>query len=207
MARFCVILRAEKSTKFITHFINQKIFTMKRNLLIVAILAVTMGLCSKVNAQAYTHSIGGNVGNMQAVSYKTFITNHFAIQVDLGTKITLGAGRHWNAEIWDLELNPNFMYEGHFTKGLYGFIGGGVSLGYNWNIWGAHYNWVGHHWGSRTCDNGKFGANAIMGLEYKFNAPVTLQFDFRPGYGLLFNRDWNWSYFDWGLNLSCRYTF
>lgn len=181
---------------------------MKKSIFYVVVLAFLVGICGTAKAQApYTHSIGGNVGNMQAFSYKTFVTNHFAIQVDLGTKITLGAGEHWNTEIWDFELNPNFMYEGHFTKGLYGFIGGGVALGYNWNLWGLQYDWYGYHWGARTCDNGKFGVNAIMGLEYKFNAPVTLQFDFRPGYGLLFDENWHWSYFDWGLNLSCRYTF
>lgn len=183
---------------------------MKKSLLIAVVICLFAGFCGTVKAQApYKNSIGVTLGTNQAVSYKTFVGNHFGIQVDLGTKITRGAGDHWNADIWTLELNPNFMYEGHFTKGLYGFIGGGVSLGYNWNIW--HWNLVydhhGHHYGYRTEDNGKFGVNAIMGLEYKFNAPVTLQFDFRPGYGLLFHENWHCSYFDWGLNLGVRYTF
>lgn len=181
---------------------------MKKSLFIAVVICLLAGFCGTVKAQApYNNSIGVTVGNMQSVSYKTFIGSHFGIQVDLGTKITRGAGRHWEMDIWDLELNPNFMYEGHFTKGLYGFIGGGVSLGYCWNVWHHDLDYAGHHWGAYTEDSGKFGVNAIMGLEYKFNAPVTLQFDFRPGYGLLFDTDWHRSYFDWGLNLGVRYTF
>ena len=54
---------------------------------------------------------------------------------------------------------------------------------------------------------GKCGANGIFGLEYKFNAPVALQFDFRPGYGCLFAENYDFHYFDWSVNLGVRYTF
>ena len=89
---------------------------MKKSLYIAVVICLLAGFCGTVKAQApYNNSIGVTVGNMQSVSYKTFIGSHFGIQVDLGTKITRGAGRHWEMDIWDLELNPNFMYEGHFT--------------------------------------------------------------------------------------------
>lgn len=181
---------------------------MKNTRDIIIALALIFGAIFTVNAQApYKNSIGVTVGNFQAFSYKTFVTNHFAVQLDLGTKITRGADENWAADIWTFEFNPNFMYEGHFTKGLYGFIGGGVSLGYNWGYYHDVY-FFGFHWGGRTGDNGKFGANGILGLEYKFSAPVTMQLDFRPGYGLLFNdNDWHWSYFDWSVNLGVRYAF
>ena len=71
---------------------------------------------------------------------------------------------------------------------------------------------------------GKFGINAILGLEYKLNIPLTLQLDFRPGYGLAFyGEDYidydvhgNESksrvhcainYFDWSVNAGVRYKF
>lgn len=177
---------------------------MKKAFSILALVAILAGFCGTANAQApYKHSIGGTVGSMEAFSYKTFIGDHFAFQIDAGYKLTLGASKDFNLTIYDVEANPNFMYEGNFTKGLYGFIGGGVSLGYCWNLGGwDYYNYYSRHHGL-----GKFGVNAIMGLEYKFNIPLTLQFDFRPGYGLLFDDDPVWNYFDWGLNVGVRYTF
>ncbi|MBO7491102.1 MAG: hypothetical protein J6T59_01530 [Bacteroidales bacterium] len=170
----------------------------------VMIFLLVMGMAGGVFAQApYKHSIGVTVGNFEALSYKTFCTNHLALQLDLGYKYTVGASRHINLYINSLELNPNLMYEGHFTKGLYGFIGGGVSLGYSWNYWGYGWDWVGTY----RSDYGKFGVNGILGLEYKFNIPLTLQIDFRPGYGMLFNEDVDFNYFDWSVNAGVRYTF
>ncbi len=181
---------------------------------VVSILVILCGLLGFTNhtihAQApYQHSIGVTVGNFQAFSYKTFVLDHFAIQVDLGTKILCTDGEDFNGLVsLDLEVNPNFMYEGNFTGGLYGFAGGGVSLGYSWSIWDHRY--VGrpdtHNW-----DVGKFGINAILGLEYKLNIPLTLQFDFRPGYGMWFAEGYRRNnvvnFFDWSVNAGVRYTF
>lgn len=202
---------------------------MKRKILAAAFFTM-IGLMGTLNAQApYKHSIGATVGNMQAISYKTFVTDHFAIQVDLGNKILCTNGEYppitngerqirqkweeWN--FWDLELNPNFMYEGHFVAGLYGFAGGGVSLGYSWRHWNpvmaAYYTgWINYYPPYRArWDRGKFGVNAMLGLEYKLNIPLALQFDFRPGYGMFFNdvRNNEWHFFDWSVNAGVRYTF
>ncbi len=58
---------------------------MKKNIFII--LAIFMGISIAANAQApYKNGFGVTVGNMQALSFKTFASNHFAIQVDLGTK-------------------------------------------------------------------------------------------------------------------------
>ena len=183
----------------------------------VVMVALLMSIVFSAHAQApYKHSIGATVGSMQAFSYKTFVTDHFAIQVDLGTKLTHTDGENVRGiNIWDLELNPNFMYEGNFVAGLYGFAGGGVSLGYSWTAWDprvshSHYTlyW---HYNEHYWDVGKFGINAILGLEYKLNIPLTLQLDFRPGYGMLFGEKfWGdnvWNYFDWSLNAGIRYAF
>ena len=125
---------------------------MKKNAILFLLL---MGMMGGAFAQApYKHSIGGTVGSLNAFSYKTFLMNHLALQVDLGYKYTLGATRYGNLNVSSFEVNPNLMYEGHFTKGLYGFIG-----------------------------------------------------DFRPGYGMLFDDNVDFDYFDWGVNIGVRYTF
>ena len=184
---------------------------MKRKIFVTAVCAIFC-LVGTLKAQApYKHSIGATLGSMQAFSYKTFVTDHFAIQIDLGTKIlcTDGEGQNhgakWKAfDFWNLELNPNFLYEGNLVAGLYGFAGGGVSLGYSWDAWNPGVFRFGEYW-----DMGKFGVNAMLGLEYKLNIPLTLQFDFRPGYGMFFNDLPNneLNFFDWSVNAGVRYTF
>lgn len=184
---------------------------MKNIKLITATLALIFATTFAAQAQApYKNGIGVTAGNMQALSFKTFGGNHFAFQLDLGTKIVETNGRfnkhhHFEGlDFWTLELNPNFMFEGHFAKGLYGFVGLGASIGYCWS--GVAYsNWIGFPVVRE--DLGKCGANGIFGLEYKFNAPVALQFDFRPGYGCLFAEHVDIHYFDWSVNLGVRYTF
>ena len=105
---------------------------------------------------------------------------------------------HVNETNWSLIVHPNGMYEQNFhtTKyaSLYWFAGGGLSLGYSFS---NHF---------RNC--GQFGLNAIGGVEFAFaNVPLTLQLDFRPGYGLLYNKNVSHNFFDWALNLSFRYCF
>lgn len=182
---------------------------MKKIKLIVIAVSLLIGCSLQTQAQApYKCGIGFTAGNQQALSLKVFGGNHFAFQVDLGTRVTVADGNHArrlpypNTEIWDLELNPNFMFEGGFTQHLYGFIGIGGSIGYCWNI--PHgVDWL---FGHVKYDSGKCGANGIFGLEYKFNAPIAIQFDFRPGYGCLFAEHFDAHYFDWAVNFGFHYT-
>lgn len=169
------------------------------NIFIAAFLLVTT---FSIQAQApYKHSIGITTGTFEAVSYKTFFSDNLALQADFGYKVIVSAGQHaHNILVQSLELNPNLMYEKNITKGLYFLGGGGLSLGYSWS---TYYDW----YYSVRADFGKFGINAIAGVEYKFNIPLTVQFDFRPGYGLLFAQHSTWSYFDWNLCAGVRYTF
>lgn len=171
---------------------------MKKILVFFLCMAVFLGRMTPARAQApYQHGFGATVGTTQAFSYKTFPCTHFAIQLDLGTKYCYVYGSH----LWSLELAPNFMYEGHFTAGLYGFAGLGGSIGYNWQPFYYIDN------GTRVSrHNGKGGLNGIFGLEYKFNCPMALQFDFRPGYRCVFHRHFADHQFDWGLNFGVRYT-
>lgn len=171
----------------------------------------------------YRHGIGAVAGNLNGFSYKVFPADKFAVSVDFGVKITAatvvgeynylsshgfaGTTRRWiNCAPMDLEANVNFLYQGHFTKGLYGIIGGGPSLGYNWNVcnyYTDNYYYSYYGWG----DNAKIGLGMLLGLEYKFDIPLAVQADFRPGYAMLLSRGFFGCYFDWGLNLSLRYAF
>lgn len=180
---------------------------MKKYRILIVFMAFFAGVICTVNAQApYKNGIGVSVGNMQALTFKTFGGNHFAFQLDLGTKFITTNGHFKNLDLtgvsfWTLELNPNFMYECQLASGLYGLVGLGASIGYDWNFMPLFHLW------NRSSDYGKCGANGIFGLEYKFNAPVAMQFDFRPGYGCVFAKNYDAHYFDWSVNLGVRYTF
>ena len=95
----------------------------------IVFIVLFFGLFFNANAQMpYKHSIGVTLGTTQGVSYKSFPTDHFAIQFDLGTKYVYVYGN----QVWTFELAPNFMYEGRLIDNLYGFVGGGGSIGYCW---------------------------------------------------------------------------
>jgi len=183
---------------------------MKKYRILIVFMALFAGAICIVNAQTpYKNGIGVSVGNMQALTFKTFGGNHFAFQLDLGTKYITTVGRFKNVDLkgvsfWTLELNPNFIFEGKLSGGLYGLVGLGASIGYCWTT--IQYQSFLGIWHTRN-DFGKCGANGIVGLEYKFNAPVALQLDFRPGYGCLFAKNYDAHYFDWSANLGIRYTF
>ena len=132
--------------------------TIKKLRVFILFFAILAGAMLQANAQApYKHGIGVTLGTSQALSYKTFIGNHFAIQLDLGTKYCYVYGSH----LWSAELAPNFMYEGRLAGDLYGLVGVGGSIGYTWNNTYLYFNHYGMQWSS---DNAKSGANAIFGV-------------------------------------------
>lgn len=194
---------------------------MKRNRIFILFAAVLAGVMSLAHAQApYKEGVGATLGTTQAFSYKFFPANHFAIQVDLGTKYCYVYGSH----LWSAEVAPNFMYEGRLYKGLYGFAGLGGSIGYNgqpfYYIIGLVPGDAGYNpnpdpgdpnpnsVSRRSVHNCKAGANGFFGLEYKFDFPLALQLDFRPGYRCIFaSNKFADHKFDWGLDLGVRYTF
>ena len=166
----------------------------------VILLSLVMGMMLTLNAQApYKHSIGGTFLSYEAFSYKTFLTDNLALSVDAGLKWTVTPISGTNMLPMSIEVNPNVMYEAPAGgSGLHWLVGGGLSMGYVFSI-NSFYSY------NASC--GKFGVNAIGGIEYKFKIPLTLQADFRPGYGLLFTSKNNASYFDWALCVGVRYVF
>ena len=178
----------------------------------ISSIILLIGLIWCANAQApYHHSIGATLGNMNAVSYKTFFTDNIAFSVDAGFKWTLTSATYHDKQtgyVWHeamtpmtIEVNPNVMYEGSTNvNGLHWLAGVGLSVGYYSE---KYYDWFDGIHKYHFC---KFGVNAIGGVEYRFRFPLTLQADFRPGYGLLCGKYYNIHYFDWGVNVGVRYT-
>lgn len=192
----------------------------KITITLLAVLFIT----TAANAQsAYKHSAGINVGSLEGVSYKTMLSDHFAISTDLGVKFTVSPTKgSINISPQTFELNPNFMYQSALKSNISFFAGGGVSLGYCWTMLSGNLGKLAAAFSDVRFNAGKFGINAIAGLEYKFNGPWAISFDFRPGYGMIFYKDayYNYDdilvvstkadlvhYFDWGLNLGIRYIF
>ena len=198
---------------------------MKKLMKIISLSFIVIFLTGNAVTYAqssYNHSIGVTVGTFYGPTYKTFLMEKMALQVDLGVK--LNTILDWPGVAWDLELNPNLAYQSNIgNSGLLWFAGGGLSLGYAFVETYKSY--------SDYFNAGKFGVNAIIGMEYIFSSvPLSLQLDFRPGYGLIFyneildpsdiwwaeilgmtDKDYKYKirdhYFDWTIGLSLRYTF
>ena len=177
---------------------------MKRKVLIITLLSLFSCTISfsqvRSDVSPYNNAIGGTVGFMNGVSFKTFPTNNFGIQLDLGYRFILDY--EFNAVPIVLTFNPNFMYEKACGNGFYWFIGGGLNIG--GTLPHPHRDGRYYH------GNFVMGANVIGGAEYKFaNIPLALQVDARPGFFLFANRyhdpvvlfDYNF------FNVSARYTF
>jgi hypothetical protein len=141
------------------------------------------GVAAKPNVP-YKTSIGGIVPYTSLAfgpSFKFFLTEYIAFQADIYIKGVLTAGIDANihtiafAPYMSIETNVNIYFQNKIkdksSLALFWLFGGGMSFGYVF-----------------TPDNGKFGLNTIIGLEYIFKKrPLTIQLDIRPGYGLLFH--------------------
>jgi len=185
---------------------------MKKFTLILIATILLCFSCEKLMAQApYKASVGGiHAVSGIGPSVKAFITDHVTIQTDFLFIASFPICKEKNdtyfAMIVLIEQNTNIMYQKKIKNKskseLFWFIGGGVTFGYHAFVW-----------------NAKFGVNTISGFECVFKKiPFAIQFDIRPGYGILFNsgKTLNYgifrpninpsSYFDWLIGLSFRYT-
>ncbi len=171
----------------------KKIFT----LCVVALMAVTT-----VKAQ---HEIGAVVGGLNGTSYKYWFNDALALQADLAVGLTQAAASGGSAPLWDFTLNPNALYHFELPANFKVYCGGGVNFGMCSPLITYSY---GYGYSSGSFLMGKFGINGTAGVSYDIQAiPLVLAFDFRPGYGLMFNSNSNASFFDWKLAFAVRYRF
>ena len=174
------------------------------------LIAIVVALFS-INAMAQ-HEIGAVVGGLNGVSYKYWFNDALALQADLAVGLTeaywsqkvLGQTVSHSDGMWDFTLNPNVEYHWGLVDNLKIYTGGGLSLGL--------YDMLKKQPGSSAHVAGKFGLNAIVGLQYDLaSVPLALAFDFRPGYGLGFDKMEGSSsmltthMFDWKIAFAVRY--
>lgn len=184
----------------------------------------------------YTHSIGIAVGSSYGLAYKYFFKDNWALKVDAtcnalkGSLLDADGGYSFFS---DFDFNPNVMYHKQIktfkTYKLDFFAGGGTTVGYAYaykDLYQAYTCQCGNH--STTYggsgDTFVWGLNSILGLEINLTIPMTIEFDFRPGYGLfagyikddcnsyscsniIYHKYIQHSFFDWSVNMTINYKF
>ena len=161
------------------------------------ILTVCIALMTAVTlfGRDYQHSLGIVGGLGIGVQYKGMVADNVTVMEELGYFINPNGGTGFGYAAF---LNNTIVaYQDNILEEdgvkLDWYAGGQLKIGY-----GA---------------SGVFGFGAAAGVEANMtNAPISLSFDFRPGYGLLFGNNGAGGtttahLFDYSLNLGVRYTF
>lgn len=165
-------------------------------LCVVALMAI-----STVSARSYKVALGLATGLEYGPTVKVNFTDHFTLMNDLTWKFVPNTvagvnGQTFNFGYMGLIDNVNVAYQTKLASGrgldLLFYGGGGMSIG---------YADLGENPG------GKFGINALAGIEVTANVPIAFTFDFRPGYALLFANGGQMHALDWSLVLAVRYAF
>ncbi len=155
---------------------------MKKLLLLTAIIALTVSTASaqlrKTDATIANekNTIGVRVGYGADISYQRYLQSNNRIEADLG-----------------------FGYESSFdVSAVYQWLFGMTidNVGFNW------YAGLGAGLGVWEDD---FAVSAVgqIGIEYKFNAPITLSLDWKPRLYMVPDIDFGWT----GFGLGVRYRF
>lgn len=189
----------------------------------------------------YTHSIGVAVGSSYGLAYKYFFMDNLALKTDATSNVCRGFG---DGFFENFEINANVIYQLPLktfkTCRLDYFVGGGTTLGWV-NVYESFDGEGRHYCVDRKCDMDcdyrdafVWGMNGILGLEINLHIPMTIEFDFRPGYGLwagaatcdhrhkVMSESGNYSrykscdyfqdymfdsFFDWSVNVTVSYKF
>ncbi|MCQ2343245.1 MAG: hypothetical protein MJZ75_07170 [Paludibacteraceae bacterium] len=80
---------------------------MKKTMLMAALLLVSVSM----SAAEYEHSIGVSAGGFNGLSFKEKVTEHFAVTLDIGVKVSQTKGYSWLLTIEDPDANKAFQQE------------------------------------------------------------------------------------------------
>jgi hypothetical protein len=171
-----------------------KIFMKK----FISIFISLISLVAAVNGQStYQSAIGARIGDGYAdlfsASYKTFVSDQGAIELNLGFR-SYGVP-HYN---WvDLSFSASYQY--HFNieavEGLKWFIGGGLTA---FNSFSSYSNYSGPG----------LGIFPTGGADYKFaNIPLDLSADLRPTLAIIKPYSYYNTFYPGNIGISARYTF
>ncbi len=165
---------------------------MKQNIFFKAlVLALLVGFHTNIFAQNnYRHSVGANLSWMNGISFKFNLKGNVYLQTDWGMGINTNVLFPVINELYfcpDLGGQVNILYERKFSKtaNTYWIVGGGICGAKDWSKGLTSPYW-------------KTGAKVVLGLEWCFDIPMSIQLDMRHGYGLMFSANKN---FDGGENL------
>jgi hypothetical protein len=182
---FCILFRI-----FWHHFsftIEQNQITMKK-ILFVFLFAAALGSFSNLSAQDYKTSLGvrlssSNAKQNNSVSIKQFITDKMAIEglFTFGDPLALGALVE--------------MHKPLAPAGLKYFYGAGGYISFDKKI-----NPV----TSKSTTDPNFGAQGIIGLDYKFNnIPLNISLDWKPELNIVSEINFEPA----AIGFSARFTF
>ena len=184
--------------------------------------AVMLIIAISASAQSYKASLGINAGSFNGLSYKGFLTDHLALQVDLGVNLECTYGQvdlytdggvvgntNGMQSFYTCEVNPNLLYQAEIKSNdvasISWFAGGGLNAGFMNKLELK-----------KSYPTFKWGLHGIGGVEFQLaKVPVTFSLDIRPGYGMgthtvkfedrhatAVN-----SFFDWKAVVGIRYVF
>lgn len=162
---------------------------MKKHVLALLIFGVLAGTsvqsygqgADTSNVHNYKHSVGINVGWLDGLSLRFNIGKNIHLQTDFGFAFHANP-LYFIHEAFggpflyaDMGFQVNVLYENKFpnSNNTFWIAGGGLSFG-------------------KECTESfkspylKTGAKAILGIEWKFDIPLSLQLDTRQGYGVIF---------------------
>lgn len=138
---------------------------------------------------------GGGYYDLIAASYKTFLTDPGALELNLGFRPYAGIYSSYN---W-FNLSFSASYQHHFPigsiEGFKWFVGGGATA---FNTFSNYDDYRGFG----------LGVFPTGGVDYKFaNIPLNVSADFRPTIALIKPYSYYSSFYAGNVGASVRYTF
>lgn len=162
---------------------------MKKIVLFFSMLFI-LAISSEMKAQDYNSSLGLRFGYPLSISFKTFLTESNALELNAGYRGYSGIYSYFTV---------GALYEIHKplsdVQGLSWYYGFGASVQF--------FTYDNDYFFNE--DNGSvgLGISGVIGLDYKFpNAPINLSLDFVPTFRL---GGWDAGYYSWGA-LAARYV-
>jgi hypothetical protein len=168
---------------------------LRTGLLLMAIAISATSLAQGDKGKTYNNGIGLRLGTENGVTYKHFFKETVAFEAMLTTG--------YRAFIITGLVEKHFPFR--TADGFSFFLGAGAHIG-SWKYVsyyrGRYYRDKYYFVRDDVYHGPSFGLDGILGLEYKFNAPVTLGVDIKPYFDIVYP---GVSFIDGAL--SVRYTF
>ena len=164
--------------------------------LFIAVAAISISANAQ-DGSDYQRGIGLRVGggyyDLIAASFKTFVTEPGAIEINVGFRPYGYTGYSW------VNLSGSVSYQHHFpigaVEGLKWFVGGGLTA---FNTFSKYDDYKGFG----------LGVFPTGGADYKFgNIPLNVSLDFRPTIALIKPYSYYSSFYAGNAGISARYTF